>query len=337
MTELIFSMTVLEKFLDGDQSALARIISFIENRQNGYQNILSRLYPRAGKALKIGFTGPPGAGKSSLVNNIAKALLSLGKRVSVIAVDPTSPFTGGALLGDRIRLVDMPTDGSVYIRSMATRGSTGGLAAATGNVAVALDAFGFDYILIETVGVGQVELDIIDTCDTVVVVLVPESGDAVQALKAGLMEIADIFALNKADRPGSEYIVAELNLILELKREKSDWELPIVATEAINNKNMDRLLERIFAHIEHIKQSGLFETHRRDQIRKKIESILFAQVNTLVREKLIKVADLDQIVSNIYNGQSDPYTVSQELFRLSSLKLEIRHLTDWKSGCKPGL
>lgn len=313
-------MSILEKFLNGDQSALARIISFIENHEDGYQDILSRLYPRAGKALKIGFTGPPGAGKSSLVNNIAKAFISLGKRVSVIAVDPTSPFTGGALLGDRIRLVDMPANGSVYIRSMATRGSTGGLAAATGNVAVALDAFGFDCVLIETVGVGQVELDIIDTCDTVVVVLVPESGDAVQALKAGLMEIADIFALNKADRPGSEYIIAELNMVLELKREKSDWELPIVATEAINNKNTDKLLEKIVDHIEYMKQSGLFEKHRRDQIRKKIENILFTQVNALVREKLNKTANLDTIVSAVYSGQIDPYTASQELFRQSSLR-----------------
>ncbi len=312
-------MTALEKFLNGDQSALARIISFIENRENGYQEILSRLYPRSGKAIKIGFTGPPGAGKSSLVNNIARALVTLGKRVSIIAVDPTSPFTGGALLGDRIRLVDLPMDGSVYIRSMATRGSTGGLAAATGNVAVALDAFGFDYVLIETVGVGQVELDIIDTCDSVVVTLVPESGDAIQALKAGLMEIADIFAVNKADRPGSEFIIAELNMVLEIKREKLDWELPVVATEAINNKNTNKLLEKLFAHIEYIKRSGLFERHRRDQIRKKIESILFSRVNALVREKLREIADIDEIVSEIYNGRSDPFTVSRELFRLSSL------------------
>ena len=317
---MIGHMTVLDKFLEGDQAALARIISFIEDRGEGYQEVLSRLYPRSGKAIKIGFTGPPGAGKSSLVNNVTRILASSGKKVGVIAVDPSSPFTGGALLGDRIRLIDMPIDGSVYIRSMATRGSTGGLAAATGNVTIALDAFGFDHILLETVGVGQVELDIIDTCDTVIVVLVPESGDAIQAMKAGLMEIADIFAINKADRPGSENIVAELNMILEIKREKIDWELPVIATEAINNKNTDRLLEKIAAHIEYEKSSGRFENRRREQIRKKIYSILQYHLSNLIKDKLNGLVNLDKIVSDIYEGKSDPYTISQKLLELSDLK-----------------
>ncbi|MEP0827750.1 MAG: methylmalonyl Co-A mutase-associated GTPase MeaB [bacterium] len=312
-------MTVLERFLGGDQSALARIITIIEDRTDGYQDILARLYPRSGKALKIGFTGPPGAGKSSLVNSIAKMLLGQGKRVGIIAVDPTSPFTGGALLGDRIRMVDMPSDGTVYIRSMATRGSTGGLAAATGNAAVALDAFGFDYVLIETVGVGQVELDIVDTCDTVVVTLVPESGDAVQALKAGLMEIADIFALNKSDRPGAENIAAELNMILEIKREKQDWELPVVMTEAINNKNIDRLQSKIEKHLAYLRSSGQFDKHRREQIRKKIVSIVTAQINVVVREKLTQMVDIEKVVGEIYEGKTDPYTVSKELIRLSAM------------------
>jgi LAO/AO transport system kinase len=312
-------MALIDRFLQGDQIALAKVISFIENREDEYQNLLSRLYPLSGKAVKVGFTGPPGAGKSSLVNNIAKTLAVRGKKIGVIAVDPTSPFTGGALLGDRIRMVDMPNDGSVYVRSMATRGSTGGLAAATGNVAVVMDSFGFDFVLIETVGVGQVELDIIDTCDTVIVALVPESGDAIQALKAGLMEIADIFALNKADRPGAENIIAELNAILEIKREKSDWELPVVATEAINNKNTDKLLEKVLGHIEYARRTGLFEKHRLEQIRKKIDRILFNQVNALVREKLREIADLDKLVADIYAGQTDPYTVSRELLRLSSI------------------
>lgn len=312
-------MTVLERFLGGDQSALARIITIIEDRTGGYQDVLARLYPRSGKALKIGFTGPPGAGKSSLVNSIAKMLLGQGRKVGIIAVDPTSPFTGGALLGDRIRMVDMPSDGTVYIRSMATRGSTGGLAAATGNAAVALDAFGFDYVLIETVGVGQVELDIIDTCDTVVVTLVPESGDAVQALKAGLMEIADIFALNKSDRPGAENIAAELNMILEIKREKQDWELPVVMTEAVNNKNIDRLQSKIEKHLAYLRSSGQFDKHRREQIRKKIVSIVTAQINMVVREKLTQMVDIEKVVGEIYEGKTDPYTVSKELIRLSKM------------------
>ena len=271
-------MTVLERFLNGDQGALARIISFIEDREDGFKKLLSHLYPKAGNAIRIGFTGPPGAGKSSLVNNCAKALAQNNKKVAVIAVDPTSPFTGGALLGDRVRLTDMPIDGSIYIRSMATRGSSGGLASSTNNVAITLDAFGFDYILIETVGVGQVELDIIDTCDVVAVILVPESGDAIQALKAGLMEIADIFVVNKADRPGSDNFMAQLNMILDIRRHQNDWELPIVDTVAIKNINTDELLKKAKEFLEYKKSTGLFEKHRRQQIEKKIYNILQIQV-----------------------------------------------------------
>lgn len=314
-------MTVLEKFFNRDQAALARIISFIEDREEGYQKVLSQVYPRSGKALKIGFTGPPGAGKSTLVNNISKAWASQGKKLAVIAVDPSSPFTGGALLGDRIRLTDMPADGSVFVRSMATRGSTGGLAAATGNVATVLDAFGFDLILIETVGVGQIEMDIVDACDSVVVVLVPESGDAIQTLKAGLMEIADVFVINKADRPGAENIAMELNMTLDIKRHKSEWKLPVITTEAINNKNTDMLVDEVSAHIEFAKRSGWFESHRRMQIRKKIYSILQYHVNNMIKEKLLEATDLDEAVSSIYEGKSDPYTVSQKLLKISSLDI----------------
>ncbi|MBN2227312.1 MAG: methylmalonyl Co-A mutase-associated GTPase MeaB [candidate division Zixibacteria bacterium] len=310
-------MTVLDKFLHGDQSALARLISFIENREDGYKRLLARLYPLSGNALRFGFTGPPGAGKSSLVNAVARRLVADGKRVGIIAVDPSSPFTGGALLGDRIRMNELPTDGSVYMRSMATRGSSGGLAAATNNVAVALDAFGFDYVLIETVGVGQVELDIIDTCDTVVVVLVPESGDAVQALKAGLMEIADIFAVNKADRPGARNIIAALQNMLEIKAEHSPWKWPVVPTEAIHDKNIDTLLEQILAHVAYSRESGLFERHRREQIRKKIFAILATQLKAAMEEKLNVKADLDHIVTRIYQGETDPYTVGDELLKLT--------------------
>jgi len=312
-------MTVLKKFQNGDQAALARIVSYIEDREEGYQNLLAKIYPGAGKALRIGFTGPPGAGKSSLVNNISKLLAARGAKVAVVAIDPTSPFTGGALLGDRIRLTDMPTDGSIFIRSMATRGSTGGLAAATENVVTVLDAFGFDYILIETVGVGQIELDIVDACDTVVVVLVPESGDAIQTLKAGLMEIADVFAVNKADRPAAENLMAELDMTLSIKREKSDWQHPVVATQAINNKNIDKLLNEIEKHIEYSKSSGFFENHRRDQIKKKILKILQFHVNELIREKLSGIVDLDKVAVDIYNGKSDPHTASFEIIRLSKL------------------
>lgn len=238
-------MTVLERFRRGEIRGLSRIVSFVENREAGFQELLGHLYTKAGHSLRIGVTGPPGAGKSTLVDGLAAHFLKDGKRVGIVAVDPTSPFTGGALLGDRVRMNQMPADGSVYFRSMATRGATGGLAGATDNVAVVYDAFGFDVTLIETVGVGQVELDIVDSCDSVVVVLVPESGDAVQTMKAGLMEIADIFCINKSDRPGAERIAADLKQMLDTRKAKDDdWRIPIVSTEAITSKNVDRLYGR---------------------------------------------------------------------------------------------
>jgi len=312
-------MTVLDKFFQGDQAALARIISFVEDNEDGYREVLGKLYPKSGRAARIGFTGPPGAGKSSLVNNVSKALACNGKTVAVIAVDPSSPFTGGALLGDRIRLTDMPTDGSIFIRSMATRGSSGGLAAATGNVTTVLDAFGFDHILIETVGVGQIELDIVDACDTVVVVLVPESGDSIQTLKAGLMEIADIFTVNKADRPGAENIVMELNMTLDLKRDQMAWDIPVISTEAVNNIGIDKLLEKISLHMDYAVKSGWLEKHRRKQIRKKIYNILTFYVNGMIREKLAEMPDLERVVSDIYEGRGDPYSASRDLVKLSGM------------------
>ena len=208
---------LLVDFDAGRQAALARALSVVENHRSGFDAVLSELHPRMGRARRIGITGPPGAGKSTLTTVLAKQLRQRGLRVGILAVDPTSPFTGGALLGDRIRMEQVALDPGVFIRSMATRGSLGGLASATREVADVLDAFGFDRILIETVGVGQSELDIARTADTSLVVLVPESGDSIQMLKAGLMEIADIFAVNKADRPGADRLRNEIELMLGLR------------------------------------------------------------------------------------------------------------------------
>jgi LAO/AO transport system kinase len=209
--------TLLSQFGQGKKAALARAVSIVENRRPGADRLLAELHPRLGRARRIGITGPPGAGKSTLTTELTAAYRKAGLTVGIVAVDPTSPFTGGALLGDRIRMEAVALDPGVFIRSMATRGSLGGLAAATRDVTDVLDAFGLDRVIIETVGVGQTELDVSRTADTTMVVLVPESGDSIQTLKAGLMEIADIFAVNKSDRPGADRLRNELELMIGLR------------------------------------------------------------------------------------------------------------------------
>ncbi len=330
-------MTLLERFERGEIRALSRLISHIENRDPDFQKLLGRLYPRAGRSIRIGVTGPPGAGKSTLVNSLARLCLEDKQSVGIIAVDPTSPFTGGALLGDRVRMGDFPTDGSVFFRSMATRGASGGLASATDNVAIMYDAFGFDITLIETVGVGQVELDIIDTCDIVVVVIVPESGDAVQMLKAGLMEIADIYCMNKADRPGAERLAADLRNTLETQamarasiRTDSDRPsrrhalisgvdpdaiAPIIQTEAINEKNTDTLHRAIFDHLESIRESGFFEQDRRRRLRKKIISIMSNRFKSEFINGLASEDELDRAIDQIASGDADPYKIGARLYQ----------------------
>jgi len=309
-------MTVLERFYQGDKRALSKIISYIENRQDGYQDILGQLYSKAGKAVRIAITGPPGAGKSTIVNRLIHQFLKKSLKVGVIAVDPSSPFTGGALLGDRVRMSDFHLETDVYFRSMATRGASGGLASATSNVSIVLDAFGFDIILMETVGVGQVELDIVDACDSVVVVMVPESGDAVQTMKAGLMEIADIFVVNKSDRPNSERIVTDLRQSLETKKidKESDWKVPIISTVATDDKNIDKLTEKINQHIEYIRSAGILEKKRYNQLTKKIVAILKSRFEKEFLEKLISSSELEEQIKGIIEGETNPYDISNRLF-----------------------
>ena len=308
-------MSVLDKFLAGEMRSLSRLVSFVEHRESGYRQLLARLHGHAGHSLRIGLTGPPGAGKSVLVSALARLFLADKKKVGVIAVDPTSPFTGGALLGDRVRMDEFPTDGSFYFRSMATRGASGGLASATDNVGAVYDSFGFDITLIETVGVGQVELDIVDTCDSVIVVLVPESGDSVQTLKAGLMEIADLFCVNKADRPGAERIVSELQLMLDTRKKvAAAWEPSIVTTEAINNKNTTLLHDSILKHIQFIRDNGQFEKHRRLQIKKKILNLLKNRFQREFLEKLSLEMAFEQIIDDIWSGKTSPFEIGDELY-----------------------
>ncbi|MFQ5607835.1 MAG: methylmalonyl Co-A mutase-associated GTPase MeaB, partial [Candidatus Zixiibacteriota bacterium] len=296
-------MTTLERFQKGDISSLSRIITHVENRRPGYRQLLAKLYRFERKAVRIGLTGPPGAGKSTLVDCVSRALIKQGESVGVIAVDPSSPSTGGALLGDRVRYHDQTDMGKHFFRSMATRGSQGGLSGATDNVALVMDAFGFDYVLIETVGVGQVELDIVDNCDLVVVILVPESGDAVQTLKAGLTEIADIFVVNKSDRPGAERVVADLTSMLDIRQKQGATEhhIPILATSAFKNEGIDKLVEVMQATLAEKLSSERFTKERKRQMRGKLKRILQQRFINDTREK-IGDEKIDKAVQRILDG-----------------------------------
>lgn len=316
-------MTDLTPFFEGDIRALSRVISRIESGTSDVPGILSELYKKGGRSIRIGITGPPGAGKSTLVNCLVHSFLAENKRVGIIAVDPTSPFTGGALLGDRVRMHEFPIDGSVYFRSMATRGASGGLAGSTQDAALALDAFGFEVTLIETVGVGQVELDIMDTCDAVIVVVVPESGDAVQTMKAGLMEIANIFAVNKADRPGAEKLARELEHTLHLRTKISDEPEPkVVLTDAVNRKNTDELHRKVAEYLTWSKESGAFERRRRHQITKKIISILKARFQQHFVSQVMQESSFDSYVAAILRHEEDPYHVGEELYQRFAAEAE---------------
>ena len=312
-------MNILERFYKGDRIALSKIISHVENQSTDYKKLLAQIYPKAGGAYRVGLTGPPGAGKSTIVDRLTSLLVKEKKKVGIIAVDPTSPFTGGALLGDRIRMQDLTTQDGVFIRSMATRGSYGGLATSTKEVSLVLDAFGKDWILIETVGVGQVELDVVNACDTTIVIFVPESGDSIQAMKAGLMEIADVFVVNKSDREGAKRIISELEMILDIRRKKGKWEYPIVSTEAINNKGIDLLLDKISEHKEFITDNGILEQHRKNQIKVDLKKIIELKVRELVAEKILSSFDIEEMAEKVYKGEDDPYSVGERVLNKVNL------------------
>jgi len=259
--------TLVEGLLRGETLAVARVISWAENDDPRIAEVLRRVYPRTGGAFRVGITGPPGVGKSTLIGRIALKLRDRGERVAVVAVDPTSPFSGGALLGDRYRMVEITEDPRIFMRSMATRGSQGGLGRATADALDLLDAAGFTMILVETVGVGQVELDIARTADTVAVVLVPESGDAIQAMKAGLMEIGDVFVINKSDREGADRVRRDLESALDVRSHKDAWRPEVLKIAAQKGEGLDELLEAFDRHRRHLEDSGLLTEKRRRTLR----------------------------------------------------------------------
>jgi LAO/AO transport system kinase len=305
--------------LDGDRLALARLITRVENRSPEVPAIMQAIHERTGRAYVLGITGPPGAGKSTLVDRITSLLRAEQQPVGIIAVDPSSPFTGGAVLGDRIRMQTHTLDPDVFIRSMATRGSLGGLARATGDVIKLMDAFGFPWILIETVGVGQTELDIIRQADTTVVALVPESGDSVQAMKAGLMEVADVFVVNKADRDGAHALMAELKFSVHLHYTGStqardvDWEVPVLAAQAVNDVGMDTLLQQIRRHRTVLEQAGALEKRRQARRRADLEALLVEEYTAQVTALVQKDPALARTLDAVTGGRLDVYSAVAQI------------------------
>jgi LAO/AO transport system kinase len=300
---------LVPRLLQRNPRALGRAISILEDGGPGQRELIRRVYGETGKARVIGITGPPGAGKSTLVDRLARRIRQRGETVGILAVDPTSPFTGGALLGDRIRMQTLYTDPGVFIRSMATRGAMGGLARASRDAVDLLDAAGFDWVLVETVGVGQDEVDVVRTVDTVAVVTVPGLGDDIQAIKAGILEIADVFVVNKADRDGVEKTAKDLQMMLSIG-EHGDWLPPIVKTVAARDEGVDKLLTELERHRDYMRTSGEIERRRRSHLRLRVETIL--------KERVVAAADrvlgVDREVERGHERKVDPYQVADRLF-----------------------
>jgi len=304
-------MELLKRFLNNEKPAIARVITQIENGK--HPELLKEIFPHTGNAYHIGITGPPGAGKSSLVNAIVPRLLEGNKKVGIIAVDPTSPFSGGALLGDRIRMNDLALNENVFIRSMATRGSLGGLASKTKDVALVMDAAGMDYVVIETVGVGQIELDIAQVCDTTIVVLVPESGDSIQAMKAGLLEVADILIVNKGDRNGSDRLMLELKFAFELRDQNVGWDVPIIKTIAIENQGIEELDKTIRSHKKYLETSGTLEIERKKNLKIRIDELIEEKIIEHLHEYIIDQKQLHKMIDRAYNREITPHQISEEI------------------------
>ncbi|HEY4996442.1 MAG TPA: methylmalonyl Co-A mutase-associated GTPase MeaB [Solirubrobacteraceae bacterium] len=312
--------TLAQRLLDGDRRALARAITLVEDdRPEGWE-LVKAIFPHTGRAEVVGFTGPPGVGKSTLIGALTKARRAAGRTVGVLSIDPSSPFTHGALLGDRIRLSEHFLDQGVFIRSMANRGALGGLSEAALQAALLLDAAGREDVFVETVGVGQAEIDIIDHADTIVLVLMPGSGDSIQALKAGVMEIPDVIVINKADHPLTDTMVREIRGVLSLanlerppEEVRSRWKVPIVKTEATLGRGIEELVASLEQHRAHILAAGQLEERRRRNLRNEVLAIATARMRRRLEEELHEDPDFQQLIAEVVQRRLDPASAATTL------------------------
>jgi len=309
-----------QRLLDGDRRALARAITWVEDDRPEGWDLVREVYPHTGKAEVIGFTGPPGVGKSTLIGALTKARRQAGRTVGVLSVDPSSPFTQGALLGDRIRLTEHFLDQGVFIRSMANRGALGGLSEAALQAALLLDAAGRQDVFVETVGVGQAEIDIIDHADTIVLVLMPGSGDSIQALKAGVMEIPDVIVINKADHPLTDTMVREIRGVLSLanldrspEEVRARWRVPIIKTEATSGRGVDELVTSLREHRAHIEAAGQLQERRGRNLRNEVLAIATARMRRRLEEELRDDAEFQRLLDEVVERRLDPASAATEL------------------------
>ncbi|MDQ3728944.1 MAG: methylmalonyl Co-A mutase-associated GTPase MeaB [Actinomycetota bacterium] len=309
-------MSLAKRLLAGDRRALARAISLVENRDPAGDELVAELFPETGRARVVGITGPPGVGKSTLIGSMTKLLREGGRTVGVLSIDPSSPFTRGAVLGDRIRLSDHFLDEGVFIRSMASRGALGGLAEAALQAALLMDAAGKDDVLLETVGVGQGEIDVVDHADTIVLALMPGSGDSIQALKAGVMEIPDIIVVNKADHPQADTMMREVRAVLSLGPQRS-WRVPVVRTEASNGSGVAKLIETVSAHRAHIEEEGTLAERRARNLRAEVLGIASARMRRELSERAEKDPEWASLLESVVSRETDPATAARKLLEKS--------------------
>lgn len=308
-------MDIAAELLAGSRLALSRAITAVENEYDNAVDIMRKIYPQTGRAFVIGITGPPGAGKSTLTDKLAKEYRHMGKTVGIIAVDPTSPFTGGAILGDRIRMNELSVDEGVFIRSMATRGGLGGLSLKTAETIKLMDAFGKDVIIIETVGVGQSEVDIVKAADSTLVVLIPGMGDDIQAIKAGILEIGDLFVINKADLDGTDRLNIEIEAMLDFNSQQAGWRPPVRRVVAVQNQGINELIASIEEHKTYLEDSGTLTMRRAQRIESEVLAMINTEIGRYVQRKLKDTGKFKRMISDIQLRKHDPYSVVNEVVR----------------------